>query len=116
MFIDAPLGHTTGAPGDAEGQRSLLADGLAAAASIDEPGTIIDLDYRWKDDDWKADPLGWSRRRQRAGTTAQKAGDTRTNRSDEPQYQSEDDERLADAVSWDEQCLVCLGGQFGPDA
>ncbi len=104
-----PLGHTTGAPNDPDGQRRVLIDGLTAGAAIAEPGTIVDLPYRWRDDEWKADPLSWSRKRQRAGTTATSGGDTRTARATEPRYQTEDDRAAADGVAWADQCLVCLG-------
>ncbi len=109
MFLDLPLGHTTGAPNDPDGQRRVLIDGLTAGAAITEPGTIVDLPYRWRDDDWKADPLSWSRRRQDAGETSKPAGDTRSGRSDEPRYQTDADRLAADEVDWDDQCQVCLG-------
>jgi hypothetical protein len=78
-------------------------------AAADEPGAIIDLDYRWRDDHWKADPLSWSRKRQDRGETKKPAGDTRTGRSSDPRYQTDDDRAAAEAVAWDDQCLVCLG-------
>lgn len=109
VLLDAPLGHTTGAPNDPQGQRSLLAEGLTAGYAIDEPGTIVALPYRWEDDDWKASPLSWSRRAQSAGTSGADGGDTRAGRSKEPVYQSVEDEALADARSTDEHCLTCLG-------
>jgi hypothetical protein len=90
------LGHTTGLPHDPDGQRALLTEGLTAAAAGAEPGAIVDLPYRFVDDAWKADPLGWSRQRQQAGTTAQPAGDTRQPRSAEPQYQTPADKEAAD--------------------
>ena len=74
-----------------------------------EPGEIIDLPYRYIDDDWKASPLSWSRKRQDGGPSVEPSGDTRTGRSSEPQYQTADDQAAAKSVDWDEQCLVCLG-------
>ena len=74
-----------------------------------EPGTIVDLGYRWSDDHWKGDPLSWSRRRQDESLSGQPAGDTRTVRSPDPVYQSEADRVAAGQVSTDQQCLVCLG-------
>ncbi len=109
MFLDLPLGHTTGGPNDAESQRRILIDGLTAGAAITEPGTIVELPYRWLDDDWKADPLSWSRKRQDNGQTKKPAGDTRTGRSDQPKYQTDADRLAAESVDWDDQCLVCLG-------
>lgn len=109
MFLDVPLGHTTGAPGEVDSQRQILQGGLEAGAAMTEPGTIAELPFRWRDDEWKADPLSWSRRRQDSGQTSKPAGDTRTARSDEPRYQSDEDRAAAAARSHDDQCLVCLG-------
>ena len=74
-----------------------------------EPGSVVDLPYRYVDDDWKVSPLGWSRKRQHQGSAGKKSGDSRTGRSDEPQYQSDDDRNAAAAVDWDDQCRVCVG-------
>lgn len=109
VFVDLPLGHTTGLPGDADGQRRILREGLTAAHAMTAPGTIHDLPYRFIDDEWKTNPLGWSRKRQDAGRSGSSSGDSRTGRSDEPVYQSDDDRRAAEAVDWDDQCLECIG-------
>lgn len=113
MFVDLPLGHTTGLPFDAAGQRRLLREGLTAAHGLAAPGVdgggFVDLPYRYIDDDWKASPLSWSRKRQDRGRSAKAGGDSRTGRSSDPQYQNDDDRTAADAVGWDEQCLVCVG-------
>lgn len=114
VFVDLPLGHTTGLPNDPVGQRLILTEGLTAAAAITVPGTIVDLPYRYVDDDWKANPLGWSRKRQNAaasggGSTRESSGDSRTPRSETPVWQSDDDRLAAEAVSWDDQCRVCIG-------
>ncbi|MGF1597838.1 MAG: hypothetical protein ACFCVK_13050 [Acidimicrobiales bacterium] len=114
MFVDLPLGHTTGLPHDATGQRRLLVEGLTAAHALTEPGAIVDLPYRYVDDEWKANPLGWSRKRQGSGTAGSSSGDSRAGRSAEPVFQSDDDRRAAAAVDWDDQCLVCVG--LDPDA
>jgi hypothetical protein len=108
VFVDLPLGHTTGLPHDVDGQRRILTEGLTAAHALTSPG-IVDLPYRYVDDDWKASPLSWSRRRQDDGRSSTSAGDTRTARSPEPQYQGEDDRAAAEAVTWDDQCQVCVG-------
>ncbi|MEM8922275.1 MAG: hypothetical protein AAGD35_02160 [Actinomycetota bacterium] len=73
------------------------------------PGAIVDLPYRFVDDDWKADPLSWSRRQQNAGLSGQSAGDTRGGRTDQPVYQSDADRIAAEAFDPEEQCLTCLG-------
>ncbi len=109
MFVDLPLGHTSGLPHDFSGQRILLTEGLTAAHRLAEPGTIVDLPYRYIDDHWKAEPLGWSRIRQIEQTTAEPAGDTRSERSPEPKYQDEADRIAAQQIEWEQQSLVCHG-------
>ncbi len=109
MFVDLPLGHTTGLPGDAEGQRRILHEGLEAGLAMTAPGSIHDLEYRYVDDDWKRDPLSWSRRQQDEGRSGTPAGDTRSGRQAEPVYQSDDDRQAAEAVGWADQCRTCLG-------
>ena len=113
VFVDLPLGHTSGAPNDPVGQRQLLTDALVAGFRITEPGRIVDLPFRWIDDDWKAAPLSWTRSAQDGGTSGRDAGDTRTVRSDEPFYHNDADRSAAAERSWDEQCKVCLGLQAG---
>lgn len=97
MFVDLPLGHTTGLPNDPDGQRQILTAGLEAAVSMTVPGAVADLDFRFVDDDWKASPLSWSRKRQDGGLAGQNGGDTRTGRSDQPVYQSDDDRLAAES-------------------
>ena len=109
VFIDLPLGHTTGAPNDPVGQRQLLTDGLVAGFAMTEPGAIVDLPFRWIDDEWKASPLSWTRAAQADGTSGSSGGDPRSTRSPEPVYHHDDDRIAAEAVPWDEQCQVCLG-------
>ncbi|MEM9893576.1 MAG: hypothetical protein AAF962_22200 [Actinomycetota bacterium] len=109
MFVDLPLGHTTGLPGDVDGPRRLLVEGLTAGVAMTAPGSIHDLPYRYIDDDWKRDPLSWSRRQQDEGRSGSSAGDTRTGRRAEPVYQSEADREAAASTDWADQCLSCLG-------
>lgn len=110
MFLDVPLGHTTGGPNDPETQRRILTEGLTAGAAIESPGSFVELPYRWRDDDWKVDPLSWSRRRQESGRSGRSSGgDTRTGRTDNPVYQSEDDRTAAEAMDFEQQCRSCLG-------
>jgi len=109
VFIDLPLGHTAGAPNDPVGQRQLLTDGLVAGFAATEPGSIVDLPFRWIDDDWKAEPLSWSRSAQNDGTSGLPAGDTRSTRSPDPVYHDDADRAAAEATDWEEQCRVCLG-------
>lgn len=121
VFVDAPLGHTAGPPNEPQvgrgivemalglpvlGLAGLSSTGLSSAglgsANTDlESGVIVDSGYRWPDDEWRAAPLEWSRSRQERIDTRKPKGDgvadTRTERSDEPQYQTEADRRAAEA-------------------
>jgi hypothetical protein len=88
-FLDYPLGHTTGKPGEPELQFAILRDALAALETLAEPGLVEMLPFRWSEDEaWKK--------------TAFAGGDDRLPRHDSPQYQCEEDRRLAD-----ESCAVC---------
>lgn len=97
VFLDFPLGHTAGRAGDKAGQRKIMIDTLSALDSIQAPGTIRTLDYRWaENDDWKDRVM----RPDRSGTHS----DDRTERDDRPQYQLEAD-RLA--VTSESDCPGC---------
>ena len=98
VFLDFPLGHTAGKPGEPELNRDILADTLAAFETIDRPGTIVSLPYVWSDDD------GWKVRALRPAS-ADAPRDERVTRTDKPQYQSEDDEAAAAAVP---ACACCV--------
>ncbi|MDO8689402.1 MAG: hypothetical protein Q7R39_05230 [Dehalococcoidia bacterium] len=50
VFVNFPLGHQTGKKFEPELQESILRDALNALHSIREAGTILDLPYRWADD------------------------------------------------------------------
>ena len=91
-FLDYPLGHTTGKPGEPGLQRAILFEALKAFESLSEPGTVKRLPFRWsEDEEWKR--------------TAMAGGDERRPRYDTPQYQNEDDRRRAeDALA----CATCI--------
>ncbi len=105
---------------DATTQRSILVDALQAGVAMSEPD-LVALNYRWVDDNWKQDPLSWTRQRQDALDTSAEGGspegepleggDTRTPRSDQPAYQSEADHEAALGSSFEQQCMVCIGIQ-----
>ncbi|MBF2760643.1 MAG: hypothetical protein ISN28_10320 [Ectothiorhodospiraceae bacterium AqS1] len=85
VFLDFPLGHTTGKPGDPSLQREIMLAALDALRTIDTPGTILTLPHRWDEDDaWKK--------------AAENEGDLRSERTDEPQYQRESDRIAAQAM------------------
>ena len=65
VFLNFPLGHETGKPHQPDLQRSIIKDALRAVEILKEPGTIIDLPYRWLEDkDWEEGFL--ARRQERA--------------------------------------------------
>jgi hypothetical protein len=122
-FVDHPLGRTAGKPHDRAGQRRIVTGALRLLESTDQPGRIVDLGERWGDDAWRANPLGGSGAGGSgngsvagvgsgdgpgsAGSSAG-GGDTRVARHGTPQYQTQDDARLAAERLGDEvACAAC---------
>ncbi len=50
LYLRYPYGAPLGEPGNVNQQRAILKDMFAALDTIKEPGTIIDLPYRWRRD------------------------------------------------------------------
>jgi D-proline reductase (dithiol) PrdB len=48
VFLKWPFGHPLGEPFNIAQQRVVLAETLRALYAIQDPGTIIDLPYRWR--------------------------------------------------------------------
>jgi len=48
IFLRWPFGHPFGEPLRTAQQRVVLAEAFRALYTIQEPGTIIDLPYRWR--------------------------------------------------------------------
>lgn len=48
VFLKWPLGHPLGEPHNVKQQMIVLKKTFEALMSIKEPGTIIDLNYRWR--------------------------------------------------------------------
>lgn len=48
VFLKWPMGHPLGEPGRADQQAIVLKAALGALEEITEPGTILDLPFRWK--------------------------------------------------------------------
>jgi len=48
VFVKWPMGHPLGEPGRVAQQMAVLRAAFKALGSIKEPGTIIDLPYRWR--------------------------------------------------------------------
>jgi len=53
LFLNFPDGHSVGKPFDISLQTAIIRRALEALETITEPGTIIDLPYRWSDN------FGW---------------------------------------------------------
>ena len=107
-FVDFPLGHTAGRVHQPDLNRHIVGDALALFHSADRPGVIVDLPYRWADDDdWKDGVM-------RPAATPDADGgagptDDRVERFDSPQYQSAQDARAAAHAHPDDSCRVCAG-------
>jgi hypothetical protein len=55
-YFHAPLGHQTGAAGDAAGQRAIVRAALEAAVAMEAPGTIVPIAPVWPGaPGWEAD-------------------------------------------------------------
>ena len=48
VFLRWPYGHPFGEPGNAAQQRAVIRAALRALVGIAEPGTIVDLPFRWR--------------------------------------------------------------------
>ena len=87
VFVDYPLGRTTGRPFAPDEQYAITRAGLEGLVTIEAPGTIVDLDYRWADDDaWKA------------MATDASMGDQRQPRDTTPRYQFAEDRIAAEGA------------------
>ena len=107
-FLDYPLGHTSGRTEEPELNRSIMLDALAAFEAIDEPGTIVDLPYRWDTtDDWKDDTM-----RPVIPHPGADPIDDRGERLPDPQYQLASDATAAEAAHEGLECVVCPGLDF----
>ncbi len=57
LYLRYPYGAPLGEPGNVNQQRAILKDMFAALDTAKEPGTIIDLPYRWRRDTFA--PVGF---------------------------------------------------------
>lgn len=101
VFLDFPLGHTAGKANDKALQRKIMIDTLSALDSIQQPGTIRILPYRWAEsDDWKDGVM-------RPGPKGDHQDD-RTGRADRPQYQLDADREAAEKALAAGGCTTCF--------
>ena len=87
VFVNYPLGHTSGKPFDPTDQRVITQAAIRQFGAIDAPGTVVHLSHRWTDDD------EWIR-----AAANPEAGDVRQARDNSPRYQTAEDRRLAEAL------------------
>jgi hypothetical protein len=87
VFVDYPLGHTTGKPSDSADQHDIVRRAIEAWPTITTPGEIVDLGCGWGEDDWRAE------------AASAEGDDQRSPRDETPRYQSEEDRRLAEAAT-----------------
>ncbi|MBW2051377.1 MAG: hypothetical protein JRI85_03920 [Deltaproteobacteria bacterium] len=57
IFLDWPFGHPLGEPYNTAQQRTVLAAAFNNLYAIDIPGTIIDLPFRWRREEYRSDKL-----------------------------------------------------------
>ncbi len=102
VYLDFPLGHTAGKPGDKALQRKVMIDTLSALDTIQVPGTIRTLPYRWATTD------AWKDKVMRPDSEKKKHADDRVERSTDPQYQFEGDRQAAELNLADNGCTDCI--------
>jgi len=110
VFLDYPLGHTSGRAHEPELNLAIVGRALQAFDELTEPGSMVHLQHHWAEsDDWKDDVM----RPGPAGDGDSAAmEDDRVERLDTPQYQSQADAEAAEATHADVDCLVCAGIDF----
>lgn len=109
VYLDYPLGHTSGRVEQAELNRDIVHHALTAFHELQEPGSMIHLPYRWSEsDDWK-DGVMRSKTSSKGGVETE---DDRVARLPTPQYQLESDAEAAAASHDGQTCLVCAGVDY----
>ncbi len=136
VYLDYPLGHTSGRPHEPELNLQILRDTFAAFESLSAPGSMAHLRYRWPDsnnrasDNWKdkvfapvanaeelpecavsggeqsTSAVSPSSARPSRGTVYD---DDRVERFPTPQYQTDEDAAAARSSHDSQDCLVCAG-------
>ena len=101
-FVDYPLGHTSGKPGDPEDQRAIVEGALDLLRTATAPGRLLDLGRVWSSDEaWRKHPL----------SSKGSGGDGRGTRTAEPVYQCAEDRVLARARHLTGACGACVGAE-----
>lgn len=109
VFLDYPLGHTSGRVGEVDLNRSIVAKAVSQLSFDQPPGTIVDLDHVWAaTDDWKDAVM----RVETDAAGSLSTTDERVARHSTPQYERPSDEGAASASHDGETCIVCAGIDF----
>ncbi len=102
VYLDFPLGHTSGRPHQRALNHDIVRDALTAFETLKEPGQTVMLRYEWADDDaWKDDVM-------RPRTSGSGDGDSRVERTAQPQYQTDSDRTSAEAALASGGCPACV--------
>ncbi|WP_419865248.1 hypothetical protein [Candidatus Poriferisodalis sp.] len=123
VYLDYPLGHTSGKPHEPELNLQILRDTFAAFEHLGVPGSMAHLPYRWSETDrWKDKVFAPSTKAADLPECATPGGDgaqqdatggdyedDRVERHPTPQHQTEDDAAAARLSHDGEDCLVCAG-------
>lgn len=112
VYLDYPLGHTSGRAFEPELNLQILRDTLEAFETLEVAGSMAHLPYRWSStDDWKDKVFAPVPEDSAGGSSSGTDGyeDDRVARHDTPQYQTDEDATLAHAHHDGEDCLVCVG-------
>ena len=56
VFLHWPFGHPLGEAGNINQQAAVLGKTMEALSTLDSPGTIIDLDWRWRRETYSEPP------------------------------------------------------------
>ena len=83
VFVDYPLGHSSGKPFDAADQLRIVRAAVQGFERLQVPGEILQLPADWGNDDW----------RELAGAT--QGEDTRQPRDESPQFERPADREAA---------------------
>jgi len=114
VFLDFPLGHTSGRAHDPALGLDIVSRALAAFSDADSPGWIGRQPFRWSvDDSWKESvmrPAGAPAATSDKGGDA--AGDDRSPRLTTPQYQLSADAEASAACHEGSDCVVCKGVDY----
>ncbi len=104
VYLDYPLGHTTGKPDDAANQDAIMSAALSAMQTMGSAGSMTTLDFTWQaDDSWKDRVMRPRPANAQASARSGGHADDRVARHSTPQYQSEEDAALADPA-----CPTCI--------